>query len=161
MDPVDQELRDYRVSEHRYQRVLVAVDVDDFDSSDRAFDYGCTWARDTNSELGVVSVIETGDLNVFESLTPKSLDKVRVNVSHDLLTYAEKAHDFGVKHVRPIIAESHPGQTIVEDVIPDFKPDLVIVGSETKRRSNKNIGSQAKYIVEHSPVSVLVVRANN
>jgi hypothetical protein len=42
-----------------------------------------------------------------------------------------------------MVTEGTPGTTIVDKVIPSFKPDLVIVGVEEKNRTRNTIGSQA------------------
>ena len=157
MEPV-QELKDYHVNEIHLHRVLVAIDVDDFTSSDQAFDFACTVVKKSNATLGIVTVVESKDINVFESLSPASMDDKRLEASHDLLTYVKKAKEFGVENVKPILTEGTPNKALLEEVIPDFKPDLVVVGSETKKVLGKTIGSQAEGIIEKSPVSVIVAR---
>ncbi|UQS83087.1 universal stress protein [Bombilactobacillus thymidiniphilus] len=158
MKPNSTQLRNYHVETVEYQRALVAVDIDDFTSSERAFNYACTVARNNSMELGIVAVLETKDINVFESLSPDSMENKRLQVAHDLLLYVKKAQDYGVEHIKPILTEGQPDHVIMEKVVPDFEPDLIIVGSETKKFLGKTVGSQAEGIVEYSPVSVIVVR---
>ncbi|UQS82007.1 universal stress protein [Bombilactobacillus folatiphilus] len=155
---MDQALKDYRVQEKSFQNILVAIDIDDFTSSDHAFNCACTMALNTNAQLGVVTVLETKDVNVFDSMSPDKMNDKRLEVSHDLLTYVQKAKDFGVENVHPILAEGNPDKVILDDVVRDFQPDLIIVGSEAKKLLGKTVGREAEEIVEHSAVSVLVVR---
>lgn len=63
-----------------------------------------------------------------------------------------------MQDVQGIIGEGNPSETIVEDVIPKYHPDLLIIGSLDIKRSQENFGSQAAAMAKHSPISVLVVR---
>lgn len=155
-----EDLEHYQVSTMHYSRIMIAVDDDDFVSSRRAFDYACTVAKIYNIPLGVAMVLETGDLNIFQSLSPDVLSKRRQEISRDLNTYCDKARDFGVMDVQPFLSEGNPGHEIVEKVIPSFKPDLLVIGSETKPRHRKTIGTQAAYITRYAPCSVIVVRSD-
>ncbi|MCH4170016.1 MAG: universal stress protein [Lactobacillus sp.] len=151
------ELTDFEVKIHRYNRILVAIDSDDFVSSKPAFEYACTTARLFNIPLGVVTVLETGDLNIFQTLSPDTLGDRRSEVAHLVDGYVEKAKAFGVLEVTPYLSEGKPGHVIVDTIIPEFKPDLVVVGSERKN-NRSTIGSQAAHIVRYAPCSVIVVR---
>lgn len=155
-------LADYQVATMHYSRIMVAVDDDDFVSSRRAFDYACTVAKIYGVPLGVAMVLETGDLNVFESLSPDILAKRRQEITHDLNTYCSKATDFGVVDVQPFLSEGSPGHEIAEKIVPLFKPDLLVVGSETKpdHRRRKTIGTQAAFMVRYAPCSVILVRSD-
>ncbi|MFD1671389.1 universal stress protein [Agrilactobacillus yilanensis] len=152
------DLENFEVQIHRYERVLVAVDSDDFGSSRPAFEYACTMAKMFHLPLGIVSILETGDLNIFQTLSRDVLSNQRTAVAHLLETYVEKAKNFGVLEVAPYLSEGKPGRTIVDSIIPMFKPDLLVVGSERKNNPN-DIGSQASYMVRYAPCSVIVVRS--
>lgn len=151
------DLENFEVQIHRYERVLVALDSDDFESSRPAFEYACTVAKMYNLPLGIASILETGDLNIFQTLSPDVLSDQRSNIAHLIETYVEKANEFGVLEVTPYLGEGKPGRAIVDRIIPAFKPDLLVVGSERKNNSN-DIGSQASYMVRYAPCSVIVVR---
>jgi Universal stress protein family. len=56
------EVRDYKVKKIEYEKILICVDSDDFESSKNAFNYACSLAKHYNAELGIVSVLEIGDL---------------------------------------------------------------------------------------------------
>lgn len=155
-----EDLAHYQVSTMHYSRIMIAVDDDDFVSSRRAFDYACTVAKIYNIPLGVTMVLETGDLNIFQSLSPEVLAGRRQEISKDLNTYCEKAREFGVMDVRPFLSEGNPGHEIAEKVIPTFKPDLLVIGSETKPGRRKTIGTQAAYLARYSPCSVIIVRSD-
>jgi len=152
------ELKEYKVKKIEYSKILICVDSDDFESSKNAFNYACSLAKHYNAELGIASVLETGDLNIFQSLDPDVLAERREEIKELLAVYGEKARDYGVQNVHLMVTEGTPGTTIVDKVIPTFKPDLVIVGVEQKNRSRNTIGSQAAKIVNNTKVSVSVIR---
>ena len=157
LKPIE-ELKDYHVKRITPKRVLVEIDVDDYTSSDQAFDFACTISLPAQAQLGIVTVVESRDINVFDSLSPGKMDEKRLEASHDLMTYVKKAQEFGLVDTKPILTEGTPDKAILDEVVPQFKPDLIVVGSETKKISGKTIGSQAEGIIERSPVSVIVVR---
>ena len=152
------ELKEYKVKKIEYSKILICVDADDFISSKNAFNYACSIAKHYGAELGVVSVLETGDLNIFQSLDPEVLADRRNEIKELLETYGQKAKEYGVKNVHLMVTEGNPGSTIVEKVIPKFGPDLVIVGVEEKNKHRSTVGSQAAKIVNGARVSVSVIR---
>jgi len=152
------EIKRYQVKKVDYSKILICVDSDDFVSSKNAFNYACSLARHHSAELGIVSVLETGDLNIFQSLDPEVLKERREEIKELLELYGEKAEDYGVKDIHLMVTEGTPGTTIVDKVIPSFKPDLVIVGVEEKNRNRNTIGSQAAKIVNGAKCSVSVIR---
>lgn len=152
------EIKNYKVKKIEYSKILICVDSDDFVSSQNAFNYACSIAKHYNAELGIVSVLETGDLNIFQSLDPDVLKERRQEIKELLEAYGQRAEDYGVKNIHLMVTEGTPGSTIVDQVIPSFKPDLVIVGVEEKNRARNTIGSQAAKIVNGAHVSVSVIR---
>ncbi|NVY96410.1 universal stress protein [Lactobacillus sp. DCY120] len=154
----EQQLKEYRVQARHYHKILLAIDVDDFTSSQPAFDYGCSLALQEQAEVGITTVVESHDISVFDSLSPAKMDDKRLEAAHILLEYVKKAQAFGLEGVHPLLAEGVPEKAILEEVIPAFKPDLVVVGSEAKKINGKTIGLQAERIAEKAPISVLVVR---
>lgn len=154
----NENLTEYVVEPLQYSKILVCIDEDDFISSKAAFDYACTLAKSLNVPLGIISVLEIGDLNIFQSLSPKTLEDRRDEIKDHLSEYAKRAEDFGVPSVKLMVSEGNPGHVIVEKVIPKYNPDLVIIGSERSENHHRKLGSQAEYITRYSPVSVSVVR---
>ncbi|MFD0897999.1 universal stress protein [Loigolactobacillus binensis] len=152
---------DFEVQTMAFRRLLVAVDEDDSTSSIRAFNYAVTLAKSYHIPLAVVTILETSDLNIYDSLSPDVLANRREEVLAKVNHYAAKAKDFGVIEVSSLIGEGKPGKVIVERVIPEWQPDLLIVGSETKEKGRLFIGSQASYMAQNAPCSVIVVRAND
>lgn len=154
----NENLDEYVVEPLQYSKILVCIDDDDFISSKAAFNYACTISKTMGVPLGIISVLEVGDLNIFQSLSPQLLEERREQIKDDLNVYVQKAKDFGVTEVKPMVSEGNPGHVIVEKVIPKYEPDLVIVGSERSENQHRKLGSQAEHIVRYSPVTVSVVR---
>ncbi|MTV81770.1 universal stress protein [Secundilactobacillus folii] len=148
---------DFEVEEMSYKKLLLAVDDDDDESSRKAFNYACTLARTFNLPLGIVSVLETGDMNIFQSLSPDVVKQRRDDIYHDLNTYVSKARAFGVKDVQPLIGEGKPERVILEEIIPDFQPDLILLGSH-RRFGNLRIGHVAGTIMREAKVSAIIVK---
>lgn len=84
----------------------------------------------------------------------------RDEIEQKISSYKKVAQADGVKEVHTYVNEGNDeaGEIIVKDLIPKIKPDLLIIGSKSKRGVGKYFGSQASYMVKHSPISVLVVK---
>lgn len=149
---------DFDVQPMTFKKILVAVDEDDSSSSRKAFNYAVTLANSYHVPMGVVTVLETSDLSIYDSLQPNVLEQRREAMSKSIDVYVEKAKNFGVNSVKGFIAEGKPGKVIVQNTIPDFEPDLLVCGSETKEKNSIFIGSQASYMAQNAPCSVIVVR---
>lgn len=145
---------EFEVETMHFRRLLLAVDDDDDESSHRAFNYACTIAKMYNIPLGIVSILETGDLNIYQSLSPDILSNRRSQIAAHLNTYVAKAQAFGVQDAEPIIGEGKPARVINEEIVPSFKPDLIIIGSHSKH----HLGSVAAELTRYARVSVIVVR---
>lgn len=138
------------------KRILVGVDASD--DAQLAFRVAIHRARELGADLYIVNVIEDHDINVYEKLDDDFMRRKRSMHGETLTKYKQLAEEAGVKNVKIISVEGNPGKTIVKDVIPSVKPDLLIVGSIGKQGVRKYFGSQAAYMAKYSPVSVLVVR---
>lgn len=139
-----------------FKRILVGVD----DSVDAllAFDYAIEQAKRDDAELVIVSVLENAAMNVYQVMNTDFVHGEYDDLAAHVQTYQEKAQAAGVEHVRTIVTEGEPGETIVKDVIPEVHPDLLVVGSLAKKGVSRHFGSQAAYMVKYAPISVLVVR---
>ncbi len=139
-----------------FHNLLVAVD----DSPDAvlAFKYAIHRAIKDEVGLTLVSVLENDDYNIYEALSKDFVHGAREDMEKRIAEYKQKAEEAGVKEVHTVVAEGDPGETIVKEVIPHVKPDLLIIGSKSKEGIKKRFGSQAAYMAKYSPVSVLVVR---
>lgn len=142
-----------------YRRILLTVDEDDNTSSERAFRYATMLARDYRVPLGIVSVMESEDINIFDSLTPSKIQAKRRQVEQVVQGYVDLAEAGGVKTVEPLVYEGGDvDDVILEQVIPDFKPDLLVTGADTEFAHSKIAGAIGPRLARKAPISVIVVR---
>lgn len=142
-----------------FHRILVGVD--DAPDARAAFAYACGKAKRDQSELGIVSIAETGRVNVFQALDKDYIHSSRAELQKRINEYVEAAVNYGVDRskITAIVDEGEsPAERICNHVVPMFEPDLVIVGSIGKWGNRKAVGSQASYITRHAGVSVFVIR---
>ncbi|KRL97789.1 universal stress protein [Liquorilactobacillus satsumensis] len=138
------------------KKILVGVD----DSADAllAFDYAIQRAKEEHAELIITSVLESNELSVYQAMDKDYIHGERSELEEHILDYRKQALEAGVSAVRTIIAEGNAGEAIVKDVIPNVNPDLLIIGSASKKGIRRHFGSQAAYMAKYAPISVLVVR---
>ena len=142
-----------------YRRILLTVDEDDHESTARAFRFAITLAHDYDASLGIVSVMENEDINIFDSLTPSKLKEKRDNLEKVVQGYVKQAEDNGLQRVEPLVYEDGDvDDVILERVIPDFKPDLIVTGADTQFPHSKISGAIGPRLAKRAPVSVIVVR---
>jgi len=142
-----------------YRRILLTVDEDDHKSSERAFRFATTLAHDYDSHLGIVTVMERDDLNIFDSMTPAKLTETRSYLSHVIQEYVKSAETMGLTKVEPLVYEGGDvDDVILEHVVPDFKPDLIVTGADTQFSHSKITGAIGPRLAKKAPVSVIVVR---
>ncbi|AVL00684.1 universal stress protein [Pediococcus inopinatus] len=142
-----------------FQRILLTVDADDPNSSTRAFRYAATMAHDYQVELCIVSVLEDDDVSIFDVMTPGKVDKKEDEVRQAVSDYMEIAEELGVEHLTGLtVGASDVDDVILEKVIPRFKPDLIVCGSDTEDSKHKVPGAVGLRIAKRAQVSVIVVR---
>ena len=139
-----------------FKKILVAVD--DSEDSIRAFRYAIHRALKDNLGLTMVSILEENEINVYQALTKDFVHSKREDLTKHLEEYREQALAAGVKDVDILVGSGNPGEEIINHVIPEVQPDLLVIGAKSKKGITKIFGSQAAYMAKNSPISVLVVR---
>lgn len=142
-----------------FRRILITIDEDDRPSTSRAFRFALTLAHDYQAHLGIASVLESNDISIYESLMPAKLNEKREHLKTIVQEYAAKAEAFGVKHVRPIIAEGGDvDDVILQKIVPDFQPDLIVCGADVDFASHGHPGAISLRLTKKADVSVIVIR---
>ncbi|MCV3316072.1 universal stress protein [Pediococcus ethanolidurans] len=136
----------------------ILVGVDDSPDAQLAFRYAMNRAKNDHAGLVIVSVSENDDMNVYQALSKDYVSEKRKQLMQHVAKYQQVAQKFGVEDVSTVVAEGNPGKVIVDEVIKDVKPDLLVIGAQAKSGIEKHFGSQAAYMAKYSPISVLVVR---
>ncbi|WP_203640667.1 universal stress protein [Levilactobacillus andaensis] len=140
----------------KFTRILVGVD--DSPDAQLAFRYAMNRAKFDDAELVICSVLESDNMNIYQALSKDYVHGQRTDMQKHLQQYQKLAERFGITKVKIIIGEGDPGETIVKKIIPEAKPDLLVVGSLSQSGVRKYFGSQAAYMAKYSPISVMIVR---
>jgi len=144
------------MSPKEFKHILVGVD--DSDDAQMAFRYAINRAKTDGAKLTIVSILEQQNMNVYEAMSKDFIHGQRKDLEAHVVGYQKLAQEFGVKDVNVVVDEGDPGETIVKDIIPAIKPDLLVIGSVSKQGVRKYFGSQAAYMAKNAPISVLVIR---
>lgn len=139
-----------------FSRIMVAVD--DSETSLKALKYAIHRAKKDDLPLIIASVLESPQMSIYEAMSKDFVHGKREDLETHLEEFKKQAESQGVKKVVTVVAEGKPGETIVKEVIPQMKPDLLVIGSDAKTGLARNFGSQAAYMAKNSPTSVMVIR---
>ncbi|KRM90578.1 hypothetical protein FC87_GL001264 [Fructilactobacillus florum DSM 22689 = JCM 16035] len=140
-----------------YDRILLTIDADDPDANTKALRYAVTQAKEFNAELGVCSVLEGSDINIYDSLTPKKLDAKRTALNQVIEKYVEQARSFGIDKVTAMTSEGGDiDDEILDTIIPKFNPDLLVCGAD--KDGEHHFYSISVKLAKKAKISVIVVR---
>lgn len=139
-----------------FKKILVGVDS----SADAlaAFRYAIHRAKTDNAALIITTILESDDYNVYQALDKDYVHGEAAELENHIHAYQQLAQQAGIHDVQAVIGEGDPGETIVKTLIPQYQPDLLIIGAQAKKGLAKHFGSQASYMAKHAPISVLVIR---
>lgn len=145
-------------NEFNLNKILLTVDVDDRDSTAKAFSYSIKMAKIFDAELGICSVLENNDINIYDSLTPDKIEAKRDSLRKIVGQYADEAEQLGVDHVTPIIAEGGDIEDVILDqIIPDYQPDLLVCGFDSIKDFPRDGKISAK-LSNRADISVSVIK---
>ncbi|POH11334.1 universal stress protein UspA [Fructilactobacillus sanfranciscensis] len=140
-----------------FKRILLNIDADDPQANEKALSCAVTQAKEFGAELGICSVLEGDDINIYDSLTPKKLDEKRAALNAVIFKYVDAAKDFGIENVSAIASEGGDiDDQILDDIIPDFKPDLLVCGAD--KDGEHHFYSISIKLAKRAKISVIVVR---
>ncbi|QMU07295.1 universal stress protein [Levilactobacillus suantsaii] len=140
----------------KFKRILVGVD--DSPDAQLAFRYAMNRAKSDDAELVICTIMESDDMNVYQALNKDYVHGQRAELVKHLEGYQDLAQRVGVQKVKLVIGEGDPGEAMVKSIIPEVKPDILVIGSLSKTGVRKYFGSQAAYMAKYSPISVMIVR---
>lgn len=149
----------FEIKPKKFKKILVGVD--DAPDARAAFSYAVDKAKRDGSELGIVSILETGDINVYQILDKDYVHSTEDELKKRVNEYVQSAIDYGVdpKKITAIVDRGErPAERICNHVIPAFQPDLLVIGSIGKWGNRKAVGSQAAYMTRHAGTSVFCIR---
>lgn len=142
------------VPELALKRILVPVDFSDL--SEKSLHYAVSFARQFNSEiylLHVVEIIPTPEVVVAESASLNA--KLRQQAEEQLSGWRKGT---GIPSVFSRIEDGIPYREIVR-MADEINAELIILGTQGRRGlSRLFVGSTAERVVRHAPCPVMVVR---
>jgi len=146
-----------------YKRILVPVDGSP--ASDRGLDEAINLGKDQDSEILLIHVVDDWEVAAGD-IAAVNLDagsrKLR-QVGQDLLREAEARVRQASVPVNAVLLEElglRVGACIVQRA-REWPADLIVCGTHGRRGVRRLLlGSDAEYILRHTPVPVLLVRAS-
>jgi len=145
-----------------YERILIAVDGSS--PSMLALDEAVKLAKEQRAKLRIVHVVDQG-LVVSPNVPSFNLgetDPAQEERGRSILEAArERARKFGLEPEAALLDEMthQPGRRIV-DQATEWPADLIVCGTHGRRGVRRLfLGSDSEYILRHTPVPVLLVRA--
>lgn len=140
----------------------VVVGVDESEQGYFALAHAIHQAKEDDANLIIASVLEMGDLSTIDALHLDVIKSKRAEIEGHLLQYKAYAEAQGAKHVTTVFADgSKAGEALLQDVVPKFHADLIVVGAHSRDGFWESLGSQASYIARHAKISSMVARRAN
>jgi nucleotide-binding universal stress UspA family protein len=145
-----------------YQKILVAVDGSPPGSL--ALEEAIRLARELGARLRILHVVDEG-LVVSPDVPSVNLSEVEASLLADGKSLVEaaksRAHAAGVEAETVLLEEmgSRAGARILEQA-RQWPADLIVCGTHGRRGIGRLlVGSDSEYVVRHTPVPVLLLRA--
>ncbi|KAF1300015.1 universal stress protein [Enterococcus sp. JM9B] len=140
-----------------FKKILVAVD--ESKDSQKAFSAAVKLAQENHSVFVIATIFEINQLNVYEYLTPETLEKKKQHATQIAENYRQEALRQGLISVEVAMEEGTPADAIIEKILPSVQPDLLVCGSKGKpNKSPLILGSQAALLAKGAPCSVMIIR---
>lgn len=140
------------VNRNKSNVILVAIDASEH--SNKAFKYACVLARNSESHLQILHVIEDY-VNVGYSIT-RELENTGNKLLHK---YEARARSVGLLSVNTILARGNPAEEILK--IGDKKyVNTIVVGSRGRYASSSDylLGSTSYKLAHYSKCTVVIVK---
>ncbi len=82
--------------------------VDDAADARAAFSYAVDKAKRDSSEIGIVSVLETNDINIYQSMSKDYIHSTRAQLEQRINEYVQAAIKYGIdpKKITAIVDEA-------------------------------------------------------
>ena len=145
-----------------YKKILVPVDVSD--TSRSGLLEAIKLARDSGATVRAVHVVNSAYIAFPYSPAAYSLGEISERLLEEgksLLTQAEQlVRDQGLK-AESVLLETSTDNTgpLIVGQAKDWPADLIVMGTHGRRGLGRIVlGSEAEYVVRHTPVPVLLVR---
>ena len=141
-----------------YKNILVPLDLNDKGFSDKAVELAVWHAKNSGAKIHLLNVLPGVHMPMVSAYFPKDAAKqMKDDVKKHLEEFAKTHITADVKY-KTYVAEGKPYTTILK-YADRLGVDFIIMPSHKRSKVNKVIlGSVASKVVDHSPVSVLVIK---
>lgn len=140
-----------------YKNILLAVDLGDEGSWDKALPEALNLVNATNGVLHVITVIPDYGMTIVGSFFPQDYEQKALAATTDKLHAFTAAHIPSDVKVQHIICHGKPAEEILK-AAKEGGSDIVVIGSKQPGFDHSFFGSVASRVVAHAHCSVLVVR---
>jgi len=141
----------------KYKTILTAVDGSE--DSDKAFDKAVETAKFNDAKLVLVHVIDTNSFALTTAYYTQLWERAEEAANELLDEYVQKAEDAGFSAIERVVIQGSPRSVITRKVVPEHKPDLIMVGATGKGAVGRFLmGSVSESITRHAECDVLVVK---
>lgn len=140
-----------------FKKIIVAYDGSEM--ARRAFAAALDLAKQSRSELHILSVVES--LPRYAETTINDVDEMEEKVKHHFEEVQKPAIEEAAKAGVPLITHTQPGHAAraLVDYVTEVGGDLLVLGhSGHSSLWGTFLGTTADKVVRHAPCSVLVVR---
>ena len=140
-----------------FKHILLAVDLQQADSWDKALPAGVEYANAFGSTLHVMTVVPNFGSSIVSSFFPKDHEeKVMQSATNALKAFVMEHIPSKIK-VQHIVGHGNAYEEILR-VADEINCDVIIMGAHRPRREDYLLGPNAARVMRHAKCSVLVVR---
>ena len=144
-----------------YKRILVPVDGSE--TAAAGLREALKLAKEQGSQIRVVHVVDEFLMvspSVYGAVYDQFTEQMREAGKHALSVAQTLAHEAGVDvEAQLIVAMGDPAGKRVLEAVKQWEADLIVCGTHGRRGLRRIVlGSDAEYMVRHSPVPILLVR---
>jgi len=144
-----------------YKKILVPIDGSE--TANAGLREACKLAKDQGAQLRIVHVVDeilALSPELYGSMYDRIVESLR-QAGTEVLAHAEAlAHQHGLTVEKQLVeAMGRPAGELVVKVAATWAADLIVCGTHGRRGLRRIVmGSDAEYIVRHSPVPILLIR---
>lgn len=139
-----------------FKRILIAVD--DSPIAEKVCEFGFQMAKQMNSEIALISVVDTSFLITRGGVSPKEVaDEIKIELQKHQKNIVSRI--FKDSPIKTFTEEGSPYVTILR-VAEEWEANILVIGTHGKTGlTHLLLGSVAERVIRHSKKPVLVIPA--
>jgi nucleotide-binding universal stress UspA family protein len=140
-----------------YQNILLAIDLNDESSWQRALPLAVEMCSSGGGKLHVITVVPDFGMSIVSSYFPEGYEKeVGAKVMQNLKTFVSENVPAGVS-VQHIVGSGNVYESILKTA-DEVKADLIVIAAGRPDLKEFLLGPNAARVARHADMSVLIVR---